>query len=113
MLFYSKDTESSGFSSRYVSDDTLGMGLIAANSVAFLLIFVACWQGLRRIATVLSGERIKWASDGSPIELQPPQKEDGYHLFLSHVWAHGEEHVTATVCLLGGATVNTTADKPI
>ena len=107
MLFYSKDTDTSDVSSRYVSDDTLGMGLIAANSVAFLLIFVACWQGVRRIATVLSGERIKWASDGAPIELRPPQKGDGYHLFLSHVWAHGEKCGTATSHRsLGGASID-------
>ena len=92
-LFFVADSEMSRgtVASEYASNNTLAMGLIAANSGAFILIFIALYRGLRRIATELSGDRLKW-SDGSALQLAAPQSPDsGYHLFLSHVWAHGQD----------------------
>ena len=35
---------------------------------------------------------MKW-HDGKPITLAPPQKTNGYHIFLSHVWRSGQDQV--------------------
>ena len=71
-------------------DMALGALLVVANSVAFAIIFAVCCRGLRRVATELGGERLKWA-DGSVVTLVAPQKAGGSHLFLSHVWAYGQD----------------------
>ena len=92
-LFYIEDADMSrgSIASEYAGDNALSLGLIAANSVVFLLIFAASYRGLRRIATELSGDRLKWSDSGAALQLAPPLSPDGYHLFLSHVWAHGQD----------------------
>ena len=92
-LFYVEDADMTRgtAASEYAGDYALSMGLIAANSVAFLLIFASTYRGLRRITTELSGERLRWADDGTALQLAPPLSPDGYHIFLSHVWAHGQD----------------------
>ena len=47
---------------------------------------------MRRMATEMRQERLKWP-DGTPIQLRPPKKIGGYHLFLSHVWRSGQDQV--------------------
>ena len=72
-LFFVEDADMSrgSVASEYASDNALSIGLIAANSAAFILIFLASYRGLRRIAVELSGEQLKW-SNGSALYLEAP-----------------------------------------
>ena len=35
-------------------------------------------------------------ADGTPVVLKPPQVPNGHHIFLSHVWKHGQDQ-SATI----------------
>ena len=89
-LFFVGDSQTEASLPASISSDTWGFLIIAANSGAFLLILFACTRGLSRVTTELSAEQLVF-SDGSPVELLPPREDAGYHLFLSHVWAHGQD----------------------
>jgi len=89
-IFFVGDEQTQASLPASMRNDTWGFLIIAANSGAFLLILFACTQGLARITTELTGEQLVF-SDGTPVELLPPRDDSGYHLFLSHVWAHGQD----------------------
>ena len=89
-LFFVGDQETQASLPSSIRSDTWGFLIIAANSGSFLLILLACTRGLTRITTELTGEQLVF-NDGTPVDLLPPQEDSGYHLFLSHVWAHGQD----------------------
>jgi hypothetical protein len=39
----------------------------------------------------LLGSTLRWAADGTLVQLAPPAHKGGYHLFLSHLWKHGQD----------------------
>ena len=82
-----------------VSEHLLGGGLIAVNLICFLFIFVAASAGVVGMA-VKSQELVATLSNGRPIIMQPPAASDGYHIFLSHCWTHGQDAMSTVKSML-------------
>lgn len=69
----------------------LGWSLVLGNSLAFLLIFMSSIHGMLRMRQDLYQWRLTWDDGCTPVMLSPPEKPEGYHLFLSHVWKYGQD----------------------
>ena len=72
--------------------DVYGIAMIAANCITFAFSMFSGLHGVRNLAQQLNEARLTWP-DGRLIELAPPSAKEGhgYHLFISHVWKHGQD----------------------
>lgn len=77
----------------------MGVCLVAFNLVSLGMIFMSATSGLLRMAAESDDLRMTYA-DGRPLSLQPPKAADGYHLFLSHVWQHGQDQASTVKSML-------------
>ena len=69
-------------------DESVGVGLVVANSMLAILIIVFVSRGVGDIATELGELRLTFEDDGTVVELPLPEDEElGTHLYLSHVCA--------------------------
>ena len=89
MLFFVEDLNDVQ-SRALTSNNNLGVLMIGANSVAFLIIVASSIIGARRVVRDMLEPNLAWF-DGSHVRLHPPHTPGGYHLFISHVWRYGQD----------------------
>tara|TARA_B110001452_G_scaffold164551_1_gene137268 strand:- start:678 stop:4919 length:4242 start_codon:yes stop_codon:yes gene_type:complete len=83
-------------------DETVGVGLVAANCVMACLLVLTVGRSVGGITTQLGELELTFVDDGSLVLLKPPQSnlELDTHLFMSHMWRHAEDQVNNLKSLL-------------
>ena len=81
---------------QYVAASTttnLRFVLVAVNFMLAVLILFISISAIMRLRKDIQGRRLTYVSGGGLVTLMPPSasSKDGFHLFLSHVWAHGQD----------------------
>lgn len=90
------------FYDREYVDETVGVGLVAANCVMACLLVLTVGRSVGGITTQLGELQLTFVDDGSLVLLKPPQSdlELDTHLFMSHMWRHAEDQVSMIKSLL-------------
>ena len=75
------------------AEEDLRILLVGINIAVGSLVVLSSVIGFVLLRRNLQNRRLTYVMGGNVVNLHPPKSIDGFHLFLSHVWAHGQDQM--------------------